>query len=92
MRGCSLHERHGHIGNMLRKNAKLAHREQHTCVISAHEFMATVKVRGDAQVHGKRPYTEISPCVPTYTLPLATVGTVNFTARPAASPINWALL
>ena len=34
---------------------------------------------------GSRPYTSSSVWVPTYTLALATVGTVNFTARPAVS-------
>ncbi|MDQ1407232.1 MAG: hypothetical protein QOG55_2861 [Acidobacteriaceae bacterium] len=32
---------------------------------------------------GDKPYTLISEAVPTYTLPFATVGTVNFTAGPA---------
>jgi hypothetical protein len=35
--------------------------------------------------HGNNPYTSSSVCVPTYTFPLATVGTVNFTASPAVS-------
>jgi hypothetical protein len=34
---------------------------------------------------------ELLPRVPTYTLPLATVGTVNFTAFPAALPAPVAL-
>jgi hypothetical protein len=32
---------------------------------------------------GRRPYTSISEELPIYTLPFATVGTVNFTAFPA---------
>jgi hypothetical protein len=35
---------------------------------------------------GDRPYTLISLAVPTYTLPLATVGTLNFIPAPAWSP------
>src|SRR5947207_7026060 len=33
---------------------------------------------------GSNPNTDSPPCVPTYTFPLATVGTVNLTAGPAA--------
>jgi hypothetical protein len=32
---------------------------------------------------GRRPYTSIVLCVPMYTFPFTTVGTLNFTALPA---------
>jgi hypothetical protein len=37
-----------------------------------------------ARYYGSNPKTLNSVCVPTYTLPFATVGTTNFTASPAA--------
>jgi hypothetical protein len=44
------------------------------------------EVRRRSQL-GRRPKTSISALEPMYTLPLATVGTVNLTARPVVSVV-----
>jgi len=43
-------------------------------------------------VEFSNPYTAIDVWVATYTLPLTTVGTVNFTGLPASSEATWLLL